>query len=189
MINGKKLGIGIPKKRLNMRWNKIILKKIKGKLILPWLLCACLLISRNSCSCKQWNSSLRGNISNSECPECHFPNCGYCLCYQGSRQVSIISEHKDNENRLWYKIKIDNSIQGFIASWVVDSVIKQETETPVSGKKQCGSGVKIRLQPSLDAEIDQIVNTTVEKIILAEIKDNENRTWFRIQLNSGKWAG
>jgi len=47
-------------------------------------------------------------------------------------------------------------------------------------------GVKIRLQPSLDGEIDQIVNTTVEKVILAEIKDSENRSWYRIQLNSGK---
>ena len=52
-----------------------------------------------------------------------------------SGKFLIVSESKDSEERLWYKIKINNSIQGFIASWVVDSVTKQETETPVSGKK------------------------------------------------------
>lgn len=99
----------------------------------------------------------------------------------------ILSESKDNQSKIWYKIKISSSVSGYIASWVVDSIRTSEKETPVTGKiAVIEPGVKIRLTPSLDGEIHQVVNELIEKQILAEIKDGENRTWYKILLSDGK---
>jgi N-acetylmuramoyl-L-alanine amidase len=101
----------------------------------------------------------------------------------------ILAESKDNTNKIWYKIKVSSNLSGFIASWVVDSIRISEKETPVSGKIAIiEPGVKIRLSPSLDGEIHQIVNELVEKQILTEIKDGENRTWYKILLNDGLYG-
>jgi len=161
---------------------------IKYHSLLPWVLCLCLLATGFPYRASKGETLRYAVVS----PTVNVRNAisqtaDIVYVIKESGKFLIVSESKDSEERLWYKIKINNSIQGFIASWVVDSVTKQETETPVSGKKAVlDPGVKIRLQPSLDGEIDQIVNTTVEKVILAEIKDSENRSWYRIQLNSGK---
>jgi len=171
-----------------MRWIKQQFRKIHETRILPWFLCLTLFISGIPFT-STYSETLRYAVVS---PTVNVRNAisqtaDIVFVIKEAGKYLIVSENKDSEGRLWYKIKINDSVQGFIASWVVDSVIKQETETPVSGKKAVlDPGVKIRLQPSLDAEIDQIVNSTVEKVILAEIKDNENRTWYRIQLNSGK---
>lgn len=171
-----------------MRWIKQQFRIIHETRLLPWILCLTLFISGIPFSFT-YSETLRYAVVS---PTVNVRNAisqtaDIVFVIKEAGKYLIVSENKDSEGRLWYKIKINSSVQGFIASWVVDSVIKQETETPVSGKKAVlDPGVKIRLQPSLDAEIDQIVNTTVEKVILAEMKDNENRTWYRIQLNSGK---
>ncbi len=171
-----------------MKWNKVGIKMIKLNQLLPWVLGLCLLASGIPTIPVQGETFRYAVVS----PTVNVRNAisqtaDIVYVIKEAGKYLIMSESKDNEDRLWYKIKINETIQGFIASWVVDSVIKQESETPVSGKKAVlEPGVKIRLQPSLDAEIDQIINATVEKVILAEIKDNENRSWYRIQLNSGK---
>ena len=171
-----------------MKWNKVVNKMIRLNQLLPWVLGLCLLASGIPMNPVQGETFRYAVVS----PTVNVRNAisqtaDIVFVIKETGKFLIVSESKDSEDRLWYKIKINETIQGFIASWVVDSVIKQEAETPVSGKKAVlEPGVKIRLQPSLDAEIDQIINATVEKVILAEIKDNENRSWYRIQLNSGK---
>ena len=101
----------------------------------------------------------------------------------------ILGESKDNQGKVWYQIKINDTLNGFIASWVVDSIRTTEKETPVTGKIAIiDPGVKIRLTPSLDSEISQLVTETIEKPILSEIKDGENRTWYKILLKNGSFG-
>lgn len=104
-------------------------------------------------------------------------------------EYQILGESKDNQGKLWYKIKIDEKLNGFIASWVIDSIRVSEKETPVTGKiALIDPGVKIRINPSLDSEISQVVTETIEKPILSEIKDGENRTWYKILLKDGSFG-
>ncbi len=101
----------------------------------------------------------------------------------------VLQEVHDNEQRLWYKLKISDNIEGFIASWVIDSIKTLEQEIPVSNKVVIiEAGVRIRQEPSLNAKINTIVQSTIEKTVISEIKDNANRTWFKIPMNDGSEA-
>ena len=98
----------------------------------------------------------------------------------------VVSEVSDNENKLWYKIKINDSLEGFIASWVIDSIKTLEKEVPVSDKTIIiDAGVRVRVSPSLSSKINVVLQQSVEKQVISEIKDNENRTWYKIPMNDG----
>jgi N-acetylmuramoyl-L-alanine amidase/uncharacterized protein YgiM (DUF1202 family) len=98
----------------------------------------------------------------------------------------IISEVNDSEQKLWYKIQISSNLDGFIASWVIDSIKTLEKEIPVSDKTIIiDAGVRIRVSPSLSSKINVVVQKTVEKKVVSEIKDNENRSWYKIPMNDG----
>lgn len=101
----------------------------------------------------------------------------------------IVSEVNDQENKLWYKLKINNTLEGFIASWVIDSIKSLEKEVPVSDKTIIiEAGVRVRVAPSLSSKINVVIQQTVEKKVISEIKDNENRSWYKIPMNDGSEA-
>ncbi len=101
----------------------------------------------------------------------------------------ITRETKDTDGKLWYKVKINDNLEGFIASWVVDRIKTVQTETEVKGKIAIiESGVRIRTEPSTDSEIKLIVSERVEKEIYAEIKDSQNQLWYKIKLNDGSFG-
>ena len=101
----------------------------------------------------------------------------------------ITREMNDVEGKLWYKIKLRENLEGFVASWVIDRVKTVQTETEVKGKFAIiESGVRIRREPSTDSEIKLVVKERVEKEIYAEIKDSQNQLWYKIKLNDGSFG-
>jgi N-acetylmuramoyl-L-alanine amidase len=101
----------------------------------------------------------------------------------------ITRETNDTDGKLWYKIKINENLEGFIASWVVDRIKTVQTETEVKGRIAIiESGIRIRTEPSIDSEIKLIVQERVEKEIYAEIKDSQNQLWYKIKLNDGSFG-
>lgn len=98
----------------------------------------------------------------------------------------ITREAKDTAGKLWYKIKIKEGLEGFVASWVIDRIKTVQTETPVKGKIAIiEAGIRIRTEPSIDSEIKLVVKETVEKTIIAEIKDSNGQLWYKINLDDG----
>jgi len=101
----------------------------------------------------------------------------------------ITRETKDTNGKLWYKIKIKENFEGFIASWVIDKIKTVQVETKVKGKIAIiDSGVRIRTEPSINSEIKQVVKERVEKEIQAEIKDSDNQLWYKIKLDDGSFG-
>jgi len=90
----------------------------------------------------------------------------------------ILQESKDAEGKIWYKIQISEDLNGFVASWVVDSVRTAEKETPIEGMVVViEPGVKIRTRPSLHASIHYITRDQ-------EVKTTVNGTKFKLKDNS-----
>lgn len=101
----------------------------------------------------------------------------------------ITQETKDADGKLWYKIKVKENLEGFIASWVTDRIKTIQVETEVKGKIAIiDSGVRIRTEPSTNSEIKLVVKERVEKEIYAEIKDSSNQLWYKIKLNDGSFG-
>jgi N-acetylmuramoyl-L-alanine amidase/uncharacterized protein YraI len=101
----------------------------------------------------------------------------------------ILQESKDAEGKIWYKIQISEDLNGFVASWVVDSVRTAEKETPIEGMVVViEPGVKIRTRPSLHASIHYITRDQEEKQVFASMNDENNRKWYKIQIEGQQYA-
>ncbi|MDD4028477.1 MAG: N-acetylmuramoyl-L-alanine amidase [Caldisericia bacterium] len=101
----------------------------------------------------------------------------------------ILQESKDAQGEIWYKIQIKDDIHGFVANWVVDSIRTAEKETPIEGLiVVIEPGVKIRTRPSLHAAIHYITSEQEEKQVFASMNDENNRKWYKIQMEDQQYA-
>jgi len=94
--------------------------------------------------------------------------------------LKVISESKDTDGRVWYKIKIEKlGKEGFVASWVVE--VRTIEEKPVEDKEVIITPpTNIRTGPGLSYDI---LTTVTERMVLkAESKDTDGRVWYKIKI-------
>ncbi len=72
---------------------------------------------------------------------------------------------------------------------MIDSIRTSEKETPVSNLSiVIDPGVKIRTRPSLSAPVHFITSEQIAKTVVAKINDENNRTWYKIPIESNQFG-
>ncbi|HPJ12359.1 MAG TPA: N-acetylmuramoyl-L-alanine amidase [Caldisericia bacterium] len=97
-----------------------------------------------------------------------------------------IAEETDSTGKIWYKIRLPNNIEGWVASWVVKVQNWSDQKQQVTNKI-CAiePPVNIRSGPSTTAGIITTVEQYGEFEILYQSKDMNGKLWYEIRIDQG----
>jgi len=97
--------------------------------------------------------------------------------------LKVLSESKDSDGRVWYKVKIDKlGKEGFVASWVVE--IRTIEEKVVEDKEVIITPpTNIRTGPGLSYDILTTVTERMVLKVLSESKDSDGRVWYKVKID------
>ncbi|MGB9842992.1 MAG: N-acetylmuramoyl-L-alanine amidase, partial [Caldisericia bacterium] len=91
--------------------------------------------------------------------------------------LKVISESKDTDGRVWYKIKIEKlGKEGFVASWVVEVSKTQETVKENAGVVK--EYTNLRTGPSISYEVIRAIEPDTKIIILGMALNSSNEIWY-----------
>ena len=91
--------------------------------------------------------------------------------------LKVLSESKDSDGRVWYKIKIEKlGKEGFVASWVVEVNKTEETIKENSGVVK--EYTNLRTGPSISYEVVRAIEPDTKIIILGMALNSSNEIWY-----------
>jgi len=103
------------------------------------------------------------------------------------KEYEIVSETKDNQNKLWYGIAYSPDKTAFVASWVVNVKTSEPTKQIEGQKAIIDPGrykINIRALPNRDSEI---VATLTERVTVPVLqKQPGDEVWYQIELGDDK---
>ncbi len=96
--------------------------------------------------------------------------------------LKVLSEAKDSDGRVWYKVKIEKiGKEGFVASWVVE--VRTIEEKPVENKEVIITPpTNIRTGPGLNYDILTTITERMVLKVLSEAKDSDGRVWYKVKI-------
>jgi N-acetylmuramoyl-L-alanine amidase/uncharacterized protein YraI len=116
------------------------------------------------------------------------PGINYPIVYFISSHLETrgIAEDTDSTGKIWYKIRLPNNIEGWVASWVVKVQNWSDQKQQVTNKI-CAiePPVNIRSGPSTTADIITTVDRYGEFEILYQSKDMNGKIWYEIRIDQG----
>jgi N-acetylmuramoyl-L-alanine amidase/uncharacterized protein YgiM (DUF1202 family) len=105
------------------------------------------------------------------------------------KQLEIISETKDKDGKIWFKVALEKGKSGFVASWVVTKIVIGE-EQKLEGMKAIidpGNGSTIiRSAPNSKSSVLYKVSAKAELTIISKIKGDDGKDWYKVKLDSTK---
>ncbi|MGQ9845013.1 MAG: N-acetylmuramoyl-L-alanine amidase, partial [Caldisericia bacterium] len=100
--------------------------------------------------------------------------------------LKVLSESKDSDGRVWYKIKIEKlGKEGFVASWVVE--VKKTEESVKENSGVIIEYTNLRTGPSISYEVVRAVEPDTKIFILGMALNSSNEIWYfsKIDQNFG----
>ncbi|MCX8095417.1 MAG: N-acetylmuramoyl-L-alanine amidase [Caldisericia bacterium] len=102
--------------------------------------------------------------------------------------LKVLSEAKDGDGRVWYKVKIEKlGKEGFVASWVVEVQKKEETKKENSGVIK--EYTNLRTGPSISYEVIRSLEPDTKILISGMALNSSNEVWYFAKIdNSAGWV-